>query len=956
MTWDKPLTIIRLIDKTNFTPLGITEGGLIDGDLNNTDFFGRLVKEIGTGKAPTATLFLHIPNDGKFIRTAPILVDKDAPDKYLLEAQISQDGQLGDRQRYRISTPTITEDDDLGEVLSFPCESIAHEALNESAVSLNDELVTPKQRVINILTAHNGDGGSDKTVLTFDFSDIDIPDDESLKFDYTTTSPTTVANLLQEVLDRIKQAGPLGGVFKNFYYTTEADPLITRGVKIKFEEFGKTDSGVVIDNANDIQGIPIDKALMTSNKKRKKKVIVKFDQRSASLPMEHTEFSSKFLHAANRPEWDAGESYVEGDTVKFTHVFFTPNIIRFFRANKAVGPSIQSPDNAINDWDEDFTIIPPFNVDAFYDTNEVITRNESGTIVHYIANKPTGPIGIFPVADWDSILTPRASSSYTNFFSPTPWTADLQNFKTNLVGTTSPPAGYVGYTVDWNYERILNDIPDFTNRFLHITGKSIRDTLNDPPTGLDRKLYDGYRVRVGTSPINGFVGQANKLAEYSGTGVAGTWQFSNSPIEGDTIINLKDASIDAFQSGVWTPVWTIANNDKPSCFHLVKDIRLVKGAAGIPGQAVELRFDWKDLLLGGADNNKTSRGASACFFYPNPIEDSSSTNLGGTYGGDGIIAPNNAFINHQNLNKNSDGLVGWNREKSEDQGRISSHSFKMNLGFYRSTDDSILSKGKANIPMVYWRKDANGRFFFKDFTYTENNQWDPKTIALPPFGPTNLYFNRLDELAEIFGYTIPFDFFIPEKEFTGVKYEWRRNQSWGVFMKEMYNNTGMYVGNYKSYFDQISEAATQIFPDILEFINTLASGQPTGALFNNETTGVDHTKLRIDELHYDKEGYAIFPKTTVDDPRYDIIHLEQETDYLIATAKAESAFIENDFFPNERHVSCIGNVNITYGQLLTETGPRVPGGTSQSVCSINKETIDNRGYSNEVFLVRKFVI
>jgi len=316
----------------------------------------------------------------------------------------------------------------------------------------------------------------------------------------------------------------------------------------------------------------------------------------------------------------------------------------------------------------------------------------------------------------------------------------------------------------------------------------------------------------------------------------------------------------------------------------------------------------------------------------------------------------NPYINHINLNQDRTGIVGWNNtDKSEDQGRISSHSIKHRLGLFRSSDDSIKSKGKANIPMVYWRKDNNGRFFFKDFTITENNQWEPLTVALPPFGPANLYFNRLDELAEIFGYTIPFDFFIPEKEFTGVKYEWRRNQSWGVFMKEQYNNTGMYVGCYRNYFNQVSEAATQLFPDILEFINDIATGQ-TPSAFTSAATTIDHAKLAIDELHYDKEGYVVFPKGTVDDPRYQLVHFEEETDYLNAQAKAESTFIENDFFPNERHVSCTGNVNIQYGQLITEQGPRIAGGTNQSVVANNKETIDAKGYENELFLVRKFEV
>jgi len=121
--------------------------------------------------------------------------------------------------------------------------------------------------------------------------------------------------------------------------------------------------------------------------------------------------------------------------------------------------------------------------------------------------------------------------------------------------------------------------------------------------------------------------------------------------------------------------------------------------------------------------------------------------------------------------------------------------------------------------MVYWRKDFNSRFFFKDLSIPENNEFFTVDIKLPPFGPTNLYFNRIDELTEVYGYTLPYDFFIQEKEFSGVKYEFRKNDSWGYFMKGSYNDIGLYTGCYKNYIDRFIEAGTQLIPDILEFID-----------------------------------------------------------------------------------------------------------------------------------------
>ena len=962
MTWDYDNSIVRIIDKTNPTPTGITEGGLIDGDLLAPTHVARIVQEKGDGKVPSAILSLYIPSDGMFVQAAPILIDKDAPDKYLIEIEINQIGRTPELQRYRLSTPYFTDDPDLGEIMQIPLESIAYNALAESLGSINDELLTPKQRVINILDAHNGQGGTDNVLLTFDESDIDIPDSDALQFDYTPTSPKPVMNLLQEVIDRIEQAGPLGGVFKNFFYDTTADPNNTNLVKIFFEEFGNQDSGVIIDPDNPQEASPNDKTLMTSNKKRKKITVTKFGLKSASLLMDHTRFASEFIHAQNRSEWDVLRDYLEGDPVKWTDTSQTPNIVRFFTANSDIASGGNDPNIENVNWFEDFTIIPEFSEDAFYEVAETVTVEIGGAINFFRANTENGPSTTPPnlSSDWTQTMLARPASSYEGFFSYSPMTSDLDNAKQNLADIDSPPSGYIGYAVDWNYERVLNDIPDFTNRFRTVTGKSVRRIENNPPTGLALELYNGFRVLVGTAPTGVFVGHENQIAEFTRDpfqGVTSEFRFSDNPVDGDTIpLNHDTGEALKFDGVDWVAVWTISNNNKPAPIHLVRSARLVKDSVGIPGQATEQRFDWKDLISGGEDNNRTSRGAWYNVFYPYPIRTSPSTGLGGIYGGDGVTFPPNPQVNHINLNQNRKGLIGWNRGiDSEDLGRISEHTFKPRIGFWRSTDESEKSKGKANLEMIYWRKDNNNRFFFKDFIISENNEFTTIKIPLPPFGPTNLYFNRLDELAEVLGYTIPFDFFIKEKEFSGVRYEWRKNQSWGIFLKQTYNNTGMYVGCYRNYFDSVAESATQLFPDILEFIDDVFNGNDVGA-FVTAASSIDHVNLAIGEEYYVKEGYAIFPTTQVSEPRYDFVNLQSENDYLTARAKSESHVIKNDFYPNERHIACGGDIDIKYGQLVTETGSRVPGGSLSSVVSNIKETFDNKGFNSELFLVRKFVI
>jgi len=963
MTYDYVNSTVRIIDKTQFTPIGITEGGLIDGDLLGPEFVARITQKKGDGLIPSAILSLYVQLDGKFVRAAPILIDKDAPDKYLIEIEMKQVGKTSELQRYRLSTPNFTDDPDLGEIMQIPLESIAYNPLMETYCGLNDELVTPKQRVTNILTYNNGQGGEQNVILAFDESEIDIPDNDALQFDYNPTSPKTIGKLLQDVIDRIEQAGPLGGVFKNFYYDTFADPTATNVVNIFFEEFGKNDSGVVIDPDNPQEASPNDKALLTSNKKRKKIVVVKFGNKAGSLPMEHARFASRIIHAENRREWVSNKPYLKGDVVKWTDVSQNPNILRFFAANNDI-TSTTDPDTDNSNWFEDFTDIPPWSEDAFYEEGEVVTRllPENGNISWWKVTTTNGPQLTPPELSFDftEIQTQRPPSAYEDFVTYTPFTNDLQNAKRNLAAIDNPPSGYMGYAVDWNYERILNDIPDRTNRFQVITGKSIRRIENNPPTGLARELYDGFRVLVGTSPTGDFIGHTNQIAEYVRDifqGISPHWEFSLNPVQNDTIpLNHLTGNALRFDGGSWITAWDITDNGKPSPVHLVRSMRLVKGSSGIPGQAIEQRFDWKDLLELGENNNKTSRGAWYNDFYPKPISDSITTNLGGVYGGNGTNSPPNPRINHINLNQNRKGLIGYNRgADSEDMGRITAHSFKTKLGIWRSVNELEKSKGKKNIPMIYWRKDFNSRFFFKEFSIPENNEFATIDVSLPPFGPVNIYFNRLDELTPIFGYTMPFDFFIKEKEFSGVKYEFRKNDSWGIFMKGSYNDIGMYTGCYQNFIDRFTEAATQILPDILEFLDDVINENDIGA-FVTDAASIDHTTLTVDEEYYVKEGYAIFPDTTQPDPRTEFIQMQAEDDYLTAKAKAESKVVKNDFYPNERHIACGGDLDIKYGQIITETGSRVPDGSLSSVVGQKEDVFDNKGFNTKLFLIRKFTI
>ena len=858
-----------------------------------------------------------------------------------------------------MGTPTLITNTNLGDIVQVPIVGIEYIA-KKYEVSRQDFFETPKQRFINLLTLYNGNKGSAGIIIGFDEADIEYIDTEASRQNWESFAPRPLHEALKEVNDREVQPAVAGGTFKDKFFDFTPDPTTTKKTDIEAREFGGVSSGVVIDAETiTIPGTPQDQTGISDDIARRNLIVYKFHPAAASIPMEKTRFESKFAHARLRPEWDSGTAYLKGDLVKFTQTAENPFIIRYFEAINNTGPG-GSPDGNEANWREDFTIVPPWTADAFYEANEFVTRDITSQIRFYRSKNAVGPSATAPEADatnWEEKFVRRASSVYNIFVSPSPWTNNLDALKQNMHGLNNIPATYVGYMPDWNKERALYDRKDFTSEFKHVTGKDVRRQTNTTPTG--RELFHGARFLVGTAPTGAFSGNANKIAQYVRLPITITahWEFSDTPVEGDTIFNDDTAEVWAFVSGSWVVKWTGAtNNDKSSPYHLVKSIKLVADKNGIPGQAVQLTFNWKTALFGGDDKNRTSRGLWYRHSDLAPDKDGASTNIGALYGGDGTNFPPLPFFNSVHLDANRTGIVGWNRGlDSEDHGRVGVHLIALKAGFFRSTDDSILTKGKANIAFMYWRRDWFGRYYYFEFTVPRNNEWHVQPIPIPPAGdPSQLYFNRLDELATILGYTIPFTFGLPEKEFSGVRYSHRFSRDWGVFMKDVYTQEGFYTGSYDSIIASYEEAAQQIFPDILELIDKIAHGDWANIAFTQAAATTDHAELTIGNLYYEKEGYALSQDAEVAEPMMEIIRDEVETDYLNAKTKALAWELRKSEINQIWHFIADGDVRLKAGQTFVLSGSSIPGGSLTLVCQQKKDIIDNdSSYTMEITSILK---
>lgn len=909
---------VLLLDRTQAVRANalVNEGPVVNGDLSNWKI-RREWTHVGVSKTSNAVLTLRIDNLGTFIRAAPILVDQDTKNKYLIEIKISQGGINGQTFRGMIGEPTIQDDEQYGEILSVTLVGLQYIA-KEHLTSEKYEFITPKANFENRLGSYNGNSGADGPILNP--LTINLPNDESLKQNWIPFEPTYIHDLLIEVIERL--ADPLSGTFTDYYFDYIPSSTSTLTFDVIADVFGGVDSGVII---NPLSVSPPaseqDKTIMTDNIRYKNNCILVCSSRDGSLPREHSVFASTWEHAKIRPEWSSLLSYAVGNLVKrsFLSDPDSNKRLRFFKCILARTPTTTPPESDLTHWTEDFS---------------------------------TNPV----------------SASYINF---NKW-LNLDDWQANMASALGfNPVGYAGYFVDWNIVKGLydpNSRIDPTNPFQTISIKDVTRVTNSPPpnvgvAGAD-ELYDRQRFLVGTSPTGAFIGKQNRVAEWDRA--TSSWQFSNAPTTGDTVNNLEKGQVLKWSGSAWVVAWGIdgvseINFDKSSPFHICSNLGLVTGATGIPLSAIEATYIWIGPTLGGNLKNDSSRGAWLNFWFPFPRVPTIHGRVGHEYGSQGTSTSNTTMgtLDTNNLNQNRKGFIGWNRGvDSEDMGRISAIRFKLKVGLFTSTDDSAPITGLAEIPMIFWAIDKFDRVYYSNFKLRRNNAFDTVRIPFGELAPKQLFYGRGDELPKLLGYTLPWDFTLREKEYSGVEFDWRYVKGWGVMMASPYTDTttGYYMGAQNAWYDQATQFIQQgaanwwniIFDPVVQALFADRKPMKANAL-------VHHSKITIDELYFEKELIVNSDDVELDNPRTIVEHLETETDYLNAKRRALAIKTRNSFFPQFWHMRASGDVRMKFGQKFKAQGPRVPTGSMDLVCAEVKHIIDHDGYFIEVLGVRKFV-
>ena len=626
--------------------------------------------------------------------------------------------------------------------------------------------------------------------------------------------------------------------------------------------------------------------------------------------------------------------------------------------------------------------------------------------------------------------------SYNPLNQPDDWRKNLAGLLAGSLPNQSNR--YIGLAYDWNFARDTYGVTDFTDDWERINIKwvSMKDVAD--PTNQNSSqgkvvpngsIWHGQRFLVHSNPTSGkpFAGQGNKIAEFDYD--SKTWKFSKTPdeIAGETIYNLEDGKVYKWTGSAWAvscDVQTMADrHGNPS--HLVKNIYKTTGASGIPSQAIEFRYHWYvplehqgDFSFLGDASQLSSRGVWCNFWFPFPKQTTAHGGIGHQIGGDGMkysgsnLASNTAGTENWTslniYNQNTDRLgnsSGWNNGlNSEDMGKISALQFRIKVEFTRDYSNMNWGSnsgvggsytasnrecarpftvneritGIANIPMVFWAIDSFDRVWFHRFKLRRNGEFDLITVPFSDLNTTtsdNLYFARWDELTKVFGYTIGgLNFMLKEKEFTGVKFDWRFVRGWGMFWEGGYQENGFYAGGTNTWWDWLTQGIQQVgasfWNGLVEIYEAIveAGSQADGDEYlelnkdkesNHANFVIRQTSLTLDDLHFVKELYV-----NSDDAHQVKGRTEFETypdrDYLNCKQFARSRKARLSFFPQAWHLTALGNVKIRLGHKFKVSGDRVPinadGDPEQElICHEVTHVIDHSGYHMDINGHRKFI-
>lgn len=981
---------ISLVDRSISSPVTYVKQPasapyIIPPTVNNLSAYLLQSEVINTGNdlIDNARFTFRIDGLGTFIRSAPILTDENAKLNYLIDFKILQGSEETKLFRFEISQAIIQEDESYGEVLVLVCRGREY-VVKENFTSRPLYYVTPKEAFQQRIFDFNGNPPSGRGAQVGDDSQNFLPTEITLKSDYIPAGPISIFKSIQTILDRVALPASSGGVLKDYYWDATNDPDSISFFDVEVREFGS----LPVADSDRVRITPTDwtagaeqkdKSIVTDNQTYKNQIILRGSGSHGSLPMDYVKYASNLEHAKRRPIWKSGTPYKKNDAVKVivnAVVGGYQNLTRFFKC-KSTFTSTVSPVIDTTNFTEDFCIYPSHRRNGSYQKGDIVYVDTGPNITYFQAINATSATNAFTNSlgfadadptNWAPFPNPQIPSNFTPFVSFTPWTNNADEWLSN--STESPTSGFRGAFVDWNFVRANYDRKDWNNEFENVTQKWVTRQSNTQPNGAE--LFHGQRILVGSSgtlagwtiagnaPVDGngvlVNSVANKIAQldlvdpvfsqFAGSG--GVWKISSAPVNNDIVTDLASNRILRFNGSSWVSGWShTANFDKTSPIHPFKEMYYTNSPDGTPNQAIEFEWDWNSFVTtGGSGLNAPCKGAWLNFWFPFPRLALNGTQIGQGFGG--TSAPRGTF-DTDNMELSRLGLRGWNRgTASEDMGRVNAIAMKLRLRG-KTYDDSDVTFGIANMPMLFWAVDLFDRVFFYKFTLKKIGSWEDVIIPFGRRAGQNLYVNRINEVIDIAGWAPIGQLNLKQKEHIGVTFDWNFVKGFGIQWLKKYDESERYNINLGSEAGDGWDSLLQIGANII-----LKSNEIT--LATDVNFAIRKSFLGISDLRFIKELYVNSEDANVSDARTEVINRETEIDYNSAKLVAQGYRERTKFFPQTIHIRSFGDVRLKVGHRFLIVGDKVPSGQQEMVIQSVKHIIDGTSYKTEIEAKRKFVL
>lgn len=806
---------------------------------------------------------------------------------------------------------------------------------------------------------------------------IELPDEERLQQDWIPTKPKPTKELLDEIIEKTSRPEKIGSENRDYFHFTVADDVDPQKFIVTAKQFGETDSGVTLqDTDTDSESQTIEKVKQSdfNNRKYKSVMVGRGKTASQTFPQNFGKLSSDLLHARFASDYDAFTTYEKNDYVKSGFDRFKSLVEGNIGNTPAASPFAWKNLSTSTDgtpWtiDEELWIA---NM-AGYELNKMEANTGTGAVLRPVIKngKVTGgriTFGGTGHTTGDPLTITGTGIDATGTVIASGGTITGVNI------TNEGKDWYVGFFTDMNIARGNYDRNDQFNEFEKISIKDVESRqLNDPVDIPTDELADGKRWLINGSGAGDWAGQLNTIAQYDTSVNPPVWRFSNAPqfIAGsppteDLVNVLDEANIVGFNGTFWAVVWNIDNqSDTPSPFHPVESVDKVANRNNL-NQAVEFTFNWNifdlstitgiilegikvslpvgvPLTLFGVDLSsitdsttegqflaligKTDQDLIDAFGEGNERNRASRTLMWGikcpwpkkpittqvkTYDVGELIKK--SLIDFENLTETIDkGIKGWNQgDETQNFGNLRGLEWWQKPRLQDKNGDPV--NGLADMPFILCFRDKFDTIVYKIINQRSHDRWNKFRIAAGPEAQMQIFDSRVDELFNLLGFTFPDNFFLEQRELTGVKFDWRRVKEVFCVYKGSYDDNFFYKAAQGAYYDSFIEHVTQFFKDLaVRFSLSNATG-----LLDEFTAVVDKGKIAVDDIHFIKDAYISSSDEADPDSRAQLTDLQNQSDYVnMKDTLLPRVLSRKKFHPEFQITDCIGNVRLRAGQSYT---------------------------------------